>query len=400
MKSLEDSLFVYEHQIEPIPTAELERRWKAVREGMSEKNIDVLITVNNSHNYGYYIPWFLGIFPHGYQSTVIFPLEGEMTVVAHMPIDMRFLRGVKEVLVAPQVPMFRSAWDADALKAVEALIKLRPENVGIVGLATMPAAYFQHLVKTFSNLIVDESTDLIDELRAVKSDVELRLILKTAAMNELSMEVASKAIRPGRKVYEVMADIRHSIHMEGQSSDLNAYLAGCSAPGEGIAFGGLPLWNKTVRKGEIFSFMNEAAGPGGYYLEHTRQFSVGESPKPKFENLVEEIVDIQNMMADKYRPDADPNEILEFARQVYNEKNFPEGETSRLIGHSQGLDYVERPALTPYGESLKLKANMVMACHPGTSMYGYFAHISDDYLVTENGGKRIHSTPQEILIAE
>jgi Xaa-Pro aminopeptidase len=397
-----DELWRQEYQIEPIPTFELERRWKAVRKGMEKIGVDALITVNSPYIHGHYPQWFLGFQPHGYETTVIFPIEGEMIVVAHHHVDKRFLRGVRKVLVAPQVPTFRTAWAVDAVKAVEALKELRVERLGVVGLGSMPAPYYQYLMKHFPNLVIDEATDLVDELKAVKSDVELRLIMKTAAIDELCIEAAMKAIRPGRKVYEVMADIRHTSLLAGESADLAALQAGSILPGSnGVAFDGLPLWNHVIKKHEVFTLMIECAGPGGYYLEHARHFCVDFSPPKEFETLFDEVVKLQNKMASMYRPGADPMEILEFARRYQKERGLPEGEATRLIGHGQGLDLVERPALTPLGETMKLKANMVMSCHPGSkspTYVGYPAWIDDDYLVTETGGVRLHKTPQEIFV--
>jgi len=42
----------------PISTAELERRWKAVRKAMEEQRIDVLVMQNNNDFMGGYVKYF------------------------------------------------------------------------------------------------------------------------------------------------------------------------------------------------------------------------------------------------------------------------------------------------------------------------------------------------------
>ncbi len=66
----------------PISTAELERRWKAVREAMAREKIDVLLMQNNNDHMGGYVRWFTNIpATNGYPNKVVFKRVDEMTVV-------------------------------------------------------------------------------------------------------------------------------------------------------------------------------------------------------------------------------------------------------------------------------------------------------------------------------
>src|SRR5687768_5785051 len=73
----------------PISTAELERRWKAVRDVMPEQKLDALIVqgANNMCGTGGYFRWFTGVsMATSYPATVIFPKDDLMTLVSHGPI--------------------------------------------------------------------------------------------------------------------------------------------------------------------------------------------------------------------------------------------------------------------------------------------------------------------------
>src|SRR3974390_3748837 len=94
----------------PISTAELERRWKAVRAAMGREKIDVLLMQNNNDHMGGYVRYFTDMpATNGYPNTVMFPRDDEMTVVCQgpsggpeaTPQGEQNWRGVKRLLTTP-----------------------------------------------------------------------------------------------------------------------------------------------------------------------------------------------------------------------------------------------------------------------------------------------------------
>src|SRR3989304_7907656 len=94
----------------PISTAELERRWQAVRAAMGREKIDVLLMQNNNDHMGGYVKYFTDMpATNGYPNTVIFPQGDEMTVVAQGPFGGNQItahrsdtwRGVKHIKTTP-----------------------------------------------------------------------------------------------------------------------------------------------------------------------------------------------------------------------------------------------------------------------------------------------------------
>src|SRR3974390_410398 len=70
----------------PISTAELERRWHAVRAAMQADKIDVLLMQNNNDHMGGYVRWFTDMpAVNGYPNTVVFPRDDDMTAVTQGP---------------------------------------------------------------------------------------------------------------------------------------------------------------------------------------------------------------------------------------------------------------------------------------------------------------------------
>jgi hypothetical protein len=65
----------------PISTAELERRWAAVRAAMAEHKIDALLMQSNNDWIGGYVKYFTDVpATNGYPVTVVFPKEGLMVI--------------------------------------------------------------------------------------------------------------------------------------------------------------------------------------------------------------------------------------------------------------------------------------------------------------------------------
>ena len=70
----------------PISTAELERRWAAIRSAMEREKIDVLLMQNNNDYMGGYVKYFTDLpATNGYPLTVVFPRDDLMTLVSQGP---------------------------------------------------------------------------------------------------------------------------------------------------------------------------------------------------------------------------------------------------------------------------------------------------------------------------
>src|SRR5262249_6724766 len=135
----------------PISTAELERRWKAVRAAMTEHKIDVLVMQNNNDHMGGYVKYFTDIpTGKGYPNTVVFPRDDRMTLITQGPFDgvqnlpvagdgMR--RGVKQVMTTPSYASAYYTGSYDPALAAKALAPFTKATIGLVctyqmGLAT------------------------------------------------------------------------------------------------------------------------------------------------------------------------------------------------------------------------------------------------------------------------
>jgi Xaa-Pro aminopeptidase len=383
-----------------ISDKELQRRWKEVRKKMEQERIDVLVMQNDNEWLGGYVKWFTDVPARNAQPhTVIFPVDEEMTTITHggkPPGDVGppawTLRGVMRRLTAPffRSAAFTNTYDAEL--AVQVLGGKRKAKIGILGKGTMSAAFYEHLLKNLPGYTFVDAADLVDPIKAIKSDEEIDLIRKTAALQDQAMEHARKAIRPGRRDFEIIADIIHRVTDLGSEEQL--VLGGSGPVGQPVAIRKRHFQNRMVREGDQFSLLIEVNGPGGMYTEAGRVFFVGKAPSELTEAM-EAAKEIQEATLKLIRPGADPAEIWRANNVFLTRKGFlPE---TRLYAHGQGYDLVERPLIRD-DEPMKLQAGMNITVHPTVGSERVWVWVCDNYLVTESGvSECLHKTPKEII---
>ncbi len=385
---------------ESISTQELERRWKTIREKMKEAGIDFLVVQNDNEWLGGYVKWFTDIpARNGYPLTVIFPVDDEMTTITcggKPPGDLGppawTMRGVKRRLTTPYFRslMYSNTYDAEL--AVDTLKSKEKAKIGIVAKGSMSAMFYEYLTKNLSGATFVDFTDPVDQIKAIKSDEEIALIKKTAALQDAAMDYARKVIRPGRRDFEIVADIIQKVTELGSEEQL--VIGGSGPLGRPVPMQKRHFQNRMVRERDQFTLMIEVNGPGGMYAELGRIFFLGKVPS-ELQEAHELCKETQRVTLNLLKPGADPGDIWNANNEFLLKKGqLPE---TRLYAHGQGYDLVERPAIRD-DEPMKLKAGMNITVHPIIGTERVWVWVCDNYLITESGvSECLHKTPQEIF---
>jgi Xaa-Pro aminopeptidase len=379
---------------------ELQRRWKLARARMEAEKIDVLVMQNANQWLGGYTQWFIDI-PgrNAYPITVVFPLNDEMTTVTcggRPPGDLGppawTMRGVKHRLTAPYFPSVHYSAVYDAELVVQTLKQRKDKIVGIVNTAQMSFKFYDYLLKNLPGVTFVDATDFIDELKAVKSEEEIGFIMKAVALQDEAMAYARTAIRPGRRDFEIVADIVHKVTDLGSEEQL--VIGGSSPFGIPATPQKRHYQNRMVREGDQFTLMIEVNGPGSMYGELGRCFFLGKVPAELYD-AHELCKEAQLNTVKLLKPGADPGDIWRANNEfLVNKGQAPE---TRLYAHGQGYDLVERPCIRD-DEPMKLKANMNITVHPTIGNSRLWVSVWDNWLITETGvSERLHKTPQEIF---
>ena len=376
-----------------ISNNEMERRWKLVRREMERDGLDWLIAgIGMPGGHARWLSNRSGVGTTTVMNGVAFPVEGDMYFFSHG--DMVHTRavdsyGVKHV-VSPAQPNLLVNTAAPVV--LDLIVPRKPKKIGFLGLGSIPASTYECYRKGLPNTQFVDATDLIAPIKAVKSEEELVLMRRAAEMHDGAVDLVRKTVRPGITANDVVEEVRHCLVLAG--SELQNMRAGSAPAGAVCKYGGPGA--RKMENGDLFAMLIECSESDGYFSEMMPTVCIGKVPA-ELQRVFDDVVEAQKRMLEMAKPGADPMEILRASDRFLQQRGYPpEG---RLAGHSQGVDLVERPALSPLGETMKLQENMVISLHPtahGKNAWGY--PVNQSFLITADGPKRMTKTPQEIFV--
>lgn len=386
----------------PISTAELERRWTAVRQAMAARRIDVLVLQANNDWMGGYVKYFTDVpATNGYPVTVVFPRDDRMTVIAQGPLGVArelppegdgVRRGTARFVGSPSYASCPYTADYDGRLAEQALERHAGGRIGLVGTMSMSLATGDYLRRTLTRASFVDASDLVDHIKARKSPEELAAIRRTALLQDTAMAATFAAIRPGMRELEVAAIAEHVGHDHGSEQGL--FLAGSGPVGTAAVFANRYQQNRVLREGDQFTLLIENNGPGGFYTELGRTCVLGKASQEMKDELGF-VLEAQQFTLDLMRPGAKCSEIFAEYNAFMRRRGRPE--EKRLHAHGQGYDMVERP-LIRHDETMTIEPDMNMVCHPAYVTERTYSWCCDNYLVGATGVvEKLHRFPQEIV---
>lgn len=386
----------------PISMQELQRRWAVVRKAMEAEGIDVLLMQNNNDHMGGYVRYFIDVpATNGYPITVVFPRDDDMTVVKQGPFDNDvdldpagdgINRGVKRLLTTPSYACSPGTREYDPALVEEALEPYSGGTIGLVCTYQMSFAMVDYLKRgKFSNTKFVEVSDLVDNIKVIKSEEEKQCIRRTAAMQDECMQAAVEAIKPGMKDSDVAAVALHKGHNLG--SEQGVYLCASAPIGSPAPIGPRYMQNRVLENGDYFSLLVEN-NCAGFFTEMGRTIVLGTATDQMKEELAFTL-EAQKFTLNQLKPGASCKTVWDSYNEFMRENG--RDEEKRLYCHGQGYDMVERP-LVRFDETMEIQKDMNIVCHPGYVANGYYSWICDNYLIGDDGaGESVHSYPQEII---
>jgi len=384
-----------------VSDAELQRRWKLVREQMKERKIDYLVMQTCEEYMGGTVRWFSDFTArHQFPMTVIFPVDDEMTLINcgfEAPSTDNWppawaCRGIKNRLgdVYFTTCEYTSTYDAELAISV---LKEKPNaTIGLVEKTMIPLSFYEHLAKKLPQAKFVDATSWVDELRSDKSPEEIELIRGTAATQDAVMEYLKKVIKPGMRDMDIYAEIHCFLAKQGSERGLVQVNSG--PQGVPVPFDVPKFQNRVVKDGDQVTVLIETNGPGGYYTEILRVLTLGK-PSQALQDAYGVAAEIMHTVGSRLVPGADPNDLWCYYKEYVQSKGyFP---PRRSFAHGQSQSLVDRPNLRPE-EPWKIKANMNIAVHPYAVSKEVYTICGDNYLTTNGQPEHLHRYPAEITV--
>ncbi len=386
----------------PISTAELERRWKAVRAAMADARIDVLVMQNNQDHMGGYVKYFTDQpAVNGYPVTVVFPRDDLMTMVMQGPFGGAenvppagdgFRRGVKRVYTTPSYASAPYTNEYDPELAAKALAPFAKGTVGLVCTYQMGLATGEYLKRAFPAARFVDATDLVDRIKGIKSEEEKELIARAARMQDGAMRAAFAAVKPGMRDSDIAATAH--FYSQQQGGEQGIYLCASAPLGTPCKFGPRHVQNRVIREGDYIALLVEDNGPGGFYTELGRSAVVGKVPQQMKDELAFTL-DARRFTLDMLKPGTPCKDIWNAFNDFMRRNGRPE--EARLYCHGQGYDLVERPLIRA-DEPMTIEKDMNIVVHPTYIHNNMLSWVCDNYLIGSNGpGDRLHQFPEEVV---
>ncbi|MBI4982641.1 MAG: aminopeptidase P family protein [Candidatus Omnitrophica bacterium] len=242
----------------------------------------------------------------------------------------------------------------------------------------------QDLLKKKAKLI--PSHGLIDDLRQLKDQNELKKIKKAIQITKETLCYIQKFIKPGIKEIEIAGEIERYIRYKGASSSAFNIIV---ASGANSCYPHHISSKRTLKMNEPV-LIDLGVEYEGYKSDLTRVFFLG-----KISTLVRDVYKLvhkaQEQAFSVIKPGANSKDIDLAARLIIKEAGYGDN-FGHSLGHGVGLDIHENPKISPKSNTI-MQPGMVFTIEPAVYLPNKFGiRIEDMVLVTEKGGEVLSGT--------
>ncbi|MEU2560024.1 aminopeptidase P family protein [Streptomyces longispororuber] len=234
-------------------------------------------------------------------------------------------------------------------------------------------------------------TEALPMLRAVKDQAELERLAAAGAAADAVYEEIRKVAFAGRGETDVAGDLADLLRRFGHEQvDFTVVGSGPNGASPHHEAG-----DRVIEDGDMV-VLDFGGLKDGYGSDTSRTVHVGEPTDE--ERRVHDIVrEAQDAACRAVRPGIACQEVDRVARAVITEAGYGEYFIHRT-GHGIGVTTHEPPYMIE-GEEQPLVPGMCFSVEPGIYLPGRFGvRIEDIVTVTEDGGRRLNTTPREMAI--
>ncbi|WP_041272770.1 aminopeptidase P family protein [Desulfitobacterium hafniense] len=379
----------------PIPTKELERRSRELLAVMKKENIDCILTQNLTQYMGGCNRWLTDTTAeNNYPQSSFLTKDGDIGYIACSgpPLDLyppsHLLRIGKPWAAAPYFSVFNFTNDWEGRLFVKWAKENNPKRIGITGLSMIQWNYYKYIAEKLPDAEILDVSSLFDEIRAIKSEDEIKFLGKSAAVQDKVMGYIPALAQPGVREYEVRSKIMQLVTDFG--GEEMVVIIGSAPRGE--KFDLMPgfFQNRELQQGDELYIRLQCSGPGGMFTTLGRMFSVGCEPSDAMQKSWQEAIASQRKIAGMLHPGMNPQVIFAAYNAYLAEKGYKQ-ETG-LFAYGQGYDHIERPSIQP-GETMKFAQDMCLAVNTSLVSAERTIYCADSFLLKANGPQKLHKTP-------
>jgi Xaa-Pro aminopeptidase len=401
------------HPYRRFSLAERDRRWQAIRALMARDHLDAIVAPPNPGNS---TDWqadarYISHCGGGADASigVVFPLEGDVTVAA---TSAQARWGPK---VQNWVTDVREATRRYGKVMAERLLELKLENgrIGTSGLGfgtRTPEGSIFHgtyvaLREALPNAEFVPASDLLQEVRQVKSQEEIDVLQRSVELIEKALEAQDEWAQPGVPDYVVWAETMHAMFVRGSELSVHFNWISGKNPGRTLT---RPT-QRPLEKGDLIVKEIESSIIG-YRAQQLRPTAVHECD-PTILELSKAHGELYDEILAFLKPGVTVGQLIEKTDELgksISPKSGPlAGMTAAMTMHGRGLGD-DHPLITSTSEGARrawntpFPENGVYICKPGvkTADGRYAFEWGDTVRTTARGAVRMGKSPHGIIISQ
>jgi Xaa-Pro dipeptidase len=250
------------------------------------------------------------------------------------------------------------------------------------------------LKKTFSTERLQDFTEQLESIRAVKTESDLEALRRTNEIAVFGLNAFKEAAVPGNTEVEVMAAVEHAIAAKGHGYKGARWVHGfCTIYSGPDLAEGWKYWRARTRRIQAGDVVMLELGTvaDGYWSDHTRTVVAG-TASPRVRDAYEAVMEAVRAGFAAAKPGVTGGEIDRVSRDTCAAAGF--AQFPHHTGHGTGFRYHEsRPQLVPGGAHV-LEAGNVIITEPGIygpELNGGVRH-EDNAVVTSDGAVVLATT--------
>lgn len=380
--------------------AEFSRRHAAVRAMMKEKGLDILIahvTAAMPANIRYLTGW--GPYGNG-PAFLLFPaIQDPLLLVgifSHVASAERN-SSVAAEFAGPQpgVTIAQRIRDLGLTKARIGLVEVdSARNRGL------PSVVLDDIRNILPEASFEFVTQEIEMIRRYKSDEEIALLERSAALAEQALEAMVVAAKPGATEWDLAAAIYSAAARAGGTVEVSL-LGSTSMDNPSMATPRTQPTMRTLAKGDVI-LSEIGIGCRGYSTQLLRPIIIGK-PNDLYRRLIDISIEVYKSVQAILKPGATDRDV-QLAAKLLSQPGIT-SEAPIVHGWSQWSEFgfhvtvpgdesnwPSRPVVFKPGMSMSIEPN------PCTSDFRAGVFMGDLNVITENGARSLHRWPLEAIL--
>jgi Xaa-Pro dipeptidase len=299
-----------------------------------------------------------------------------------------------------------SVTDAERAEAEAAVVAVRPcgdiaravgarlERAANRRLAAAPRRFVPAWLATAArSFTIEDGTALLDRLLMHKLPAEIDAIRCAAKIADDAYGEFIKSVAPGRRQYEIVADLEAYLRRRGCPDNFMIIGSG----GKDV-FGMAPPSERRIAAGDLVTTELTPA-VAGYYVQICRTLVAGRATAAQFDAFAIYREALEAGVA-AVRPGATAGDVARAENAVFRKFGLGDYVTSRYTrvrGHGLGLFCDSKPHILE-DVATPLEPGMTLIVHPNTYHpdVGYLV-LGDAVVVTETGVEVVCGTPRELF---